>query len=126
MPLFEYKCISCGLLDELYVPPGRPIPEKKTCPRCHQEAPKKEVSTFALQRSSMDNPPLDNLIGKDAETRWADIHHRQEIRDKVRKETGVAGLSMTGRNTFEPLKVEQKQLRTSLHEAIVERGGFPE
>lgn len=126
MPLFEYKCSSCGLVGELYVPTGRTIPEKTACTRCHQDAIKKEVSTFSLQRSGMDNPPLDNLIGKDAEVRWNDIHHRQEIRDKVRKESGEVGLSMTGRNTFEPLKVEQKKLRTSLHEAVAARGGFPE
>jgi hypothetical protein len=81
-------------------------------------------SSVAFARSGMDNPPTDNFIGKDAETRWTAIHERKAQADKVRAEAGVSGVSMTGRNTFAPVTETQKQLRTSLSEAVVASGGF--
>jgi hypothetical protein len=72
----------------------------------------------------MDNAPVDNLIGADADRRWADINRRQEIRDRVRAQAGETGLSMTGRNEFTPVTVQQKELRTSLNETVAASGGF--
>jgi hypothetical protein len=72
----------------------------------------------------MDNPPVDNFIGRDAERRWDDIHQRQATRDKVRQESGQVGLTMVGRNDFQPLSSEKKELRTSLNETIASSGGF--
>ena len=72
----------------------------------------------------MDNAPVDSFIGKDAERRWEDINRRNELRDKVRSETGETGLSMVGRNEFTPITTTQKELRTSLNEAVTSGGGF--
>ena len=72
----------------------------------------------------MDNAPIDNLVGRDAEIRWNDIHHRQEVRDSVRQQTGEVGLTMTGRNEFKPVTATQKKLRTSLNEAVASAGGY--
>lgn len=124
MPLFEYTC-SCGVRHEhLVLPPNQP-PATHPCPRCKEPAQKRDFPTsIALARSGMDNAPLDNYIGKDAERRWEDIHQRQEVRNKVRKETGSAGLTMVGRNDFQPLSPDKRELRTSLNETIASSGGF--
>lgn len=124
MPIFEYNC-SCGLRHEHLVLPPHTAPTTHPCPRCRAEAVKQDYpSSVALARSGMDNPPVDNFIGKDAERRWADIHRRQETRDRVRQETGTQGLTMVGRNDFQPLSPTQKELRTSLNETIASSGGF--
>jgi hypothetical protein len=81
-------------------------------------------SSVAFMRSGMDNPPTDNFIGKDSEVRWNAIHERKAQADKVRKASGVAGVSMTGPNTFAPVTETQNQLRTSLSEAVVASGGY--
>lgn len=124
MPIFEYKC-SCGLRHEhLVLPPNQP-PATHTCPRCKEAATKLAFPTsVALARSGMDNPPVDNFIGRDSERRWEDIHQRQATRDRVRQESGQVGLTMVGRNDFQPLTPEKKELRTSLNETIASSGGF--
>lgn len=125
MPLFEYRCSSCGLTEERLILGTRPAPPTDTCTRCGASSQKLDYPTrVALARSGMDNAPVDNLIGRDAERRWDDIHRRQEIRDKVRVDSGEAGLSMTGRNEFTPVTVQQKELRTSLNETVAASGGF--
>ena len=124
MPIFEYTC-PCGVRHEHLVLSSNPPPPTHPCPRCHQLALKRDFPTsVALARSAMDNAPVDNLVGADSERRWADIHHRQEIRNRVRQETGEAGLTMVGRNDFQPLSQEKKELRTSLNETIASSGGF--
>lgn len=99
--------------------------ETSPCRRCGATAALQTIpSRISLARSSMDNAPVDNLVGRDAERRWEDIHHRQGIRESVRQETGITGLSMVGRNTFKPLTTTQKELRTSLNEAVASAGGY--
>ena len=84
MPLFEYRCGACGLTEERLIMGSRPAPPTDTCTRCGKVSQKLEFPTrVALARSGMDNAPVDNLIGADADRRWADINRRQEIRDRV-------------------------------------------
>lgn len=119
MPLFEYKCAQCGLVEEHLVFSTRETPTTQTCGRCRGVSTKLDFPTrISLARSGMDNAPTDNLIGGDADRRWADIRRRQELRDTVRKESGEVGVSMVGRNRFQPVTSTQKELRTSLNEAI--------
>ena len=125
MPLFEYKCSKCGLVEEHLILHTPATPQTKVCGRCRGEAKKLDFPTrIALGRSGMDNAPTDNLIGADADRRWADIHRRQEIRDKARAASGETGLSMVGRNEFKPVTGTQKELRTSLNETVASSGGF--
>lgn len=125
MPLFEYRCGACGLTEERLIMGSRPAPPTDTCTRCGKVSQKMAFPTrVALARSGMDNAPVDNLIGADADRRWADINRRQEIRDRVRAQAGETGLSMTGRNEFTPVTVQQKELRTSLNETVAASGGF--
>lgn len=127
MPIFEYKCPECGLLNEhLTLGSQVEVPATIPCKRCKAESPKRDFpSSISLARSGMDNAPVDSIVGADAARRWEDIHERQQLRDQVRKETGSTGLSMVGRNDFQPLSPDKKELRTSLNETIAASGGFP-
>mgnify|MGYP005615570817 CR=1 FL=1 len=126
MPIFEYKCPDCGLLNEKLTLGSQEVTATMPCKRCGAEATKRDFpSSISLARSGMDNAPVDSIVGADAARRWEDIHHRQELRDKVREETGSTGLSMVGRNDFQPLSPDKKELRTSLNETIAASGGFP-
>ena len=124
MPIFEYTCPQCSLTHDHLVLSPQPTPATHECPRCKNQATKKDFSRVALARSGMDNAPVDHFIGADAERRWNDINTRQEQRDNVRKASGTVGLTMTGRNDFQPLSSEKIGLRTSLNEAIATSGGF--
>lgn len=125
MPIFEYRCPECRLLNEhITMTPSGP-PQKISCKRCGAEAIKTDYpSSISLARSGMDNAPLDNAIGKDAEKRWGAIHARQAIRDSVRKETGEVGLSKVGQDKFVPVTSAQKELRTSVNETVATAGGY--
>jgi hypothetical protein len=62
----------------------------------------------------MDNAPIDNIIGKDADARWSDIHERQQIRNTARTQTGSAGLTEVGKNEFAPISEKSKETRTEV------------
>jgi hypothetical protein len=66
----------------------------------------------------MDNSPIDNVIGKDSDKRWEDIHNRQEKRDKTREETGSVGLSETSRGNFEPISESNKKTRDEVAKSM--------
>lgn len=55
MPIFEYKCESCGHNFEAILF-GAQTPE---CPKCHTEKLEKQLSTFAVSKgSSSATPPM--------------------------------------------------------------------
>ena len=122
MPIREYKCESCKLLDEKILN-GEP-PETVKCARCGADATLRRIpSSIALARSGMDNAPLDNFIGKDAEKRWTVLKDRQAKRESVRKETHAQGLTAvglgnSGAETYKPITPEQKTMRTGVTQAI--------
>lgn len=126
MPLREYLCPSCGLLDERLIN-GEP-PESVACRRCKTSADLKRIpSSIALARSTMDNAPVDNLIGRDAEVKWGLLNQRQKQRDKVRVETASQGISataigVTGPEAYKPVTPEQKTTRTEVSQAIEASG----
>lgn len=69
---------------------------------------------------------IDVAIGKKANEKWENINRRQGIRDKVRRETGKIGLSMTGRDEFKPVSDENKVARTKANTALQEKGTNPQ
>ena len=126
MAIREYKCNDCNLITEEIILGAKPVAPTIICPKCKGEAQFLAIPTgFSLGVSSFSEAPIDNIIGKDADRRWEDIYKRQEIRDKVRKETGSVGLSMVGRNEFAPLAEEVKIARTELNEVIPFSGFKP-
>ena len=126
MPIREYKCPSCGLLDE-HILNGEP-PATLPCKRCQAPADLKRMpSSIALSRSSMDNAPLDNFIGRDAEKKWDLLNSRQKARDGVRVSAQAQGLSAvgigpTGPEAYKPIAPEQKAARTEVVHAIKKTG----
>ena len=127
MPLREYKCPDCGLLDEHLI--GGEPPDTQPCRRCGKPAELRRIpSSIALARSSMDNAPLDNFIGKDAEQKWALLGARQQARDQARVATQSQGLTAigvgkTGAEKYQPIAQAQKVERTMLSKTI-ERAGY--
>jgi hypothetical protein len=127
MPLREYKCPSCSLLDEHLIN-GEP-PDTRACKRCGAAAELKRIpSSIALARSGMDNAPLDNFIGKDSEQKWDLLHARQQARTTARVEANTQGLTAvglgkTGAEKYQPIAQAQKVQRTQLTKTI-ERAGY--
>jgi len=119
MAIREYKCQDCNLITEKIINASQEIKESISCPKCKGNASYLEIPTsISLGVSSFSQAPLDNIIGKDSERRWENIHRRQEIRDKVRKESGSVGISMVGRDQFAPLTIEDKERRSELNEIL--------
>ena len=103
MAAHDYQCGDCGAVQELIQSIHTPLPEALPCPRCGNDsfyvflvAPGIMTSNFSDSHKS-----LDIAIGKDAADRWNRINERQAQRDKIRKESGKAGLTATGRDTYE-------------------------
>lgn len=122
MPIREFRCQTCDALTEQIINMSAEVPERIKCKRCGSPALLRTHSNVAIMREGSDNAPLDIAIGRDANARWDDIKRRQEIRDKVRTQSGQLGVVATGRNEFVPVTEEQKVLRTQVHEALDARG----
>lgn len=124
MPIFEYKC-DCKLVHEHIALSAQNTPDTHTCPRCGAQAKKRDFpSSISLNRSDMDNPTMDLAVGKSATERWDTIHKRDEVKDKVRQESGQQGVTLVAPGEFAPITPQQKELRTSLTETIAQTGGF--
>jgi putative FmdB family regulatory protein len=52
MPIFEYRCEACGHKFEAILF-GSQTPE---CPQCHTDKLEKQLSTFAVSKSSASSP----------------------------------------------------------------------
>ena len=125
MAIREYKC-SCGVLTEKIIMGSKDIPEVIPCSKCGQDAEFMSMpSSVSLGRSTFSEAPLDVVIGKDAERKWENIHSQQEVRDKVRKETGSVGLTRT-KDGYVPISEETKVKRTELNEVLTKSGHKPE
>jgi putative FmdB family regulatory protein len=100
MATYDYRCTECGAVQELVQSVHKELPKELKCP-CGAKAEHVILRAPGVATSGMSQAPIDVVIGRDAEARWADIHRRQEIREQVRKEQGKQGLTMTGRNEFQ-------------------------
>lgn len=105
MATYSYKCqdTECGFVTELVQPMKDPTPDVVKCGKCGKDSGI-EVTAAAILTGGMSNAPIDVVVGRDAEARWADIKRRQELRNKVRQNSGEHGVRMTGRNEFQPIK----------------------
>ena len=107
---YDYQCQNdeCRFVQELILVSYNDRPEWKKCPACGGRAVQVILSAPAVSRQGSDNAPFDVAIGRDAAARWERIHERQSKRDKVRQESGAAGLTMTGFNEFQPLSADKQ------------------
>lgn len=123
MAIREYKCKSCGLMMEEILPINSTPPASMTCKRCGEQAEFKSIpSSVGLLTENFSEQKVDVAIGKDAARRWQDISDRQAVRDRVREQSGQAGLSMVGRNEFAPLAEGEKVARTEATAAVLAEG----
>jgi len=78
MPLYEYKCGSCGLrFEELS---GVTASETAPCKNCGQNA-QRQISRFSSKVvNGSTNESVDMTIGRAANDRWQRIHDRREQR----------------------------------------------
>lgn len=122
MPIFEYKCDDCKIIVEKIYPSLEKSHVFIDCPKCKSDGMKRLgiPSSVSLSRSKMDNSPIDNAIGRDAEARWTDIKARQESRDNVRLETGSIGLTEVERGKFAPISSDQVETRTEINNSLTE------
>jgi putative FmdB family regulatory protein len=97
---YEFKCGKCNIVLDHLCPIGKQ-PSYKKCPKCGARC-EQVISAPAVLTGGMSNAPLDVVIGRDAEKRWDTVHRRQEVRDKVRSESGKRGLTKVGKDDYKP------------------------
>ena len=107
---YEYQCQDekCQFVQELVLASYSDRPEWKKCPSCNGRAVQVILSAPAVSRQGSDTAPFDIAVGRDAAIRWENIHQRQAKRDKIRKESGAEGLTLTGFNEYKPLPADKK------------------
>jgi putative FmdB family regulatory protein len=102
MPKYQFEC-TCGARFDRNLKIGG---DHKThlCPSCSKQAPRKWAgqtfgAAFAEGKvpgnsgiSKLDYPTADNIVGRSAEARWAVIHERNQVKDKVREAAGTHAL----------------------------------
>lgn len=105
MATYTYKCkdADCGFVTEHIQSMKDPLPDTIKCQKCGKDSEIAILTAPAVATSGMSNAPIDVVVGRDASARWADIAHRQELRNKVRRESGQEAVRMVGRNKFEAI-----------------------
>jgi len=123
MAIREYKCSSCGVMIEKIIPTAQIPKESIPCTKCGESAAFQPIPTsVGLLTENFSEQKIDITIGKDANRRWQDISDRNELREKVRAQSGEVGLSMVGRNEFAPLPETEKKNRTEALAAVTKDG----
>ena len=108
---YEFQCVECNMIQEIICPMAKANFDDKICPKCGGIA-KHKLGAPAVLTSGMTHQTIDISVGRDANARWDDIHRRQELRDKVRVDAKTQGISLVGRNEFQPLSDIKKTIRT--------------
>lgn len=123
MAIREYKCPECGVMVEKILPTSTTPNPTIPCPRCGKDANFLSIPTsIGILTDNFQEQKVDIAIGKDADRRWQDISDRQQIRDRVRQQSGSLGLSMVGRNEFVPLPEGERVARTEGSAAVSTEG----
>lgn len=119
MPIREYLCPNCNLLmEKIHMAAA---PDTEICDRCKAYSMlQKMPSRVALLRSEMDNAPIDNIIGKDANKRWEELDKRQKTRDAVREATGSVGLTAISKDEYVPATEENVATRVEIKEGMTD------
>lgn len=108
MPKYTFEC-DCGLrFDRMLKMDDHPT---FSCPSCQEEAPRLFTGgggfgiNFLAPTSvngttptntgvhDLDYPSADKVVGRSAESRWSTYNDRNSIKEKVRRNTGVAQLA---------------------------------
>jgi len=124
MARYDYSCEKCDIVKEHIQSMEAELPKTIECPSCGGDMEFVQ-HPVGLGVSSMDTAPIDVVVGRDAEARWERVHERQAVRDKVREESGIVGLTATAENEYVPLSIEQKFRRTEGLETVKKQGFKP-
>jgi putative FmdB family regulatory protein len=122
MARYDFKCEKCDIVKEVIQSVEKQLPKTIECPSCKGRMDF-VIPLVSLGVSTMDTAPIDVVVGRDADARWARINERQEVRNKVRQESGVVGLTATGTNEYQPIDTKQKFRRTDAMKTV-EKDGF--
>lgn len=104
--IYEFGCGKCDLVLEHLCPMGEQ-PRYKKCPKCGTRCEQVVYAPAILTSKGAsivggDKVSFDVAVGRDAEKRWDTIHRRQEVRDRIRKESGKSGLTKVAQDEYEP------------------------
>jgi putative FmdB family regulatory protein len=102
LPTYDYRCDSCAVVQEFIQSIHQPLPESLPCPKCGCDAFHVFLVAPGVMTGSMTHQSLDVAIGRDAEIRWTKVHERKAVRDKIRRESGKAGLTAVSRDEYVP------------------------
>jgi len=92
VPTYDYQCQSCSVVHEHIQSIHKDLPETLKCPRCGKDSEHVILVAPGVATSGMQHMTQDVAIGKDADKRWTGIHEKKAARDKIRRESGKAGL----------------------------------
>lgn len=122
MPIFEYKCSSCGVVMEKV----RKVEDKNSplaCMYCDGATTPLEFPTsISMSTPGSDNNVIDVKIGAASEKEHERIRERKADRDKVRVDSNQNGLSATPSGTIKPITEEKKRIRTDVL-TMLDKGG---
>jgi hypothetical protein len=125
MAKYDFNCSSCGITQEILMPMATATFDPRPCP-CGQLARHVVYApAIVTGNSTPAKTSVDIAVGKSADEKWANIHRRQEVRDKIRKDTGSLGLSSPDGKTYTPLSKDKKEIRTRVTDAVSEQGYKP-
>lgn len=100
MPAYDYRCETCGIVNEFVQSIHKPLPESVSCPRCGCDSFHVFLIAPGLMTSGMTHQSIDVTIGRDAEARWEKLNERKSVRDKIRRESGKMGITQVGRDQY--------------------------
>lgn len=97
MPLREYGCLSCGLVQTKLIGGFNP-PKTVQCESCQGEA-ELRISAPSIvspkEATSAPNPKLDVVIGQHAERFWQTYHDLKTVRKPTAQEAKRRGTGVT-------------------------------
>ena len=106
MPIYNFKCDKCNLrFEKIYTK----IKEnkKEECPNCGNLSERLIANkvNFSLKESTHIPKEIDHKIGSDSEKRWEEYEKKNNLKEKIRKETGSRRLSRDLDGNYTPLTV---------------------
>lgn len=120
MPKYDFYCGECSVVFEGFLIkfPENPTEVKMACPRCRSSSGRyfKPHSVGLTYKGGAPTPTIDQVVGSDADRRWATLEDRQKKANAVRRNTGSQHLEI-GSEGFKPLSRDTAEVRTKAYEA---------